>query len=185
MASLVDSLENALRARGKRGVAGLWLDEHQLVAAARKTREAGYANFEAVSPYPIHGIDDAMGIPRSFIPYITFTFGLLGLSFGVWFTWWTSAYDWPLIIGGKPMWSLPAFIPVIFECVILFAALSSVAAMFVINGLPKVDPPIIDPALTSHKFALFIPEDETSYNEDKIKELFKSLGADEVKTTEF
>lgn len=185
MASLIDSLENALRARGQRGVAGLWLDEHSLVEAARKTREAGFNDFEAISPYPIHGIDDAIGIPRSFIPYITFIFGLAGLAFGVWFTWWTSASDWPLNIGGKPMWSLPAFIPVIFECTILFAALSSVAAMFVINGLPKVDPPIIDPALTSHKFALFIPQTDGAYNEEKIKDLFKALGADEVKTTEF
>ena len=65
--------------------------------------------------------------------------------------------DWPLNVGGKPMWSLAAFIPVIFECTILFSALSSVGAMIVINGLPKVDPPTIDPDLTSHKFALWIP----------------------------
>lgn len=185
MANFIDKLEAKLSAKGKKGVAGLWLDEHSLVEAARKTKEAGFKNFEAISPYPLHGIDDAMDIPRSYIPYITFVFGLTGMSFGVWFTWWVSAVDWPLIIGGKPMWSLPAFIPVIFECTILFAALSSVGAMFAINGLPKINPPIIDPALTSHKFALFIAEDEKTFDSQKIQDLFRSLGADEVKATEF
>ena len=185
MTKLIERVENLLRAKGKKGMAGLWLEEHQFVEAARKTREAGFKDFEALSPYPLHGIDDAMEIPRSYIPYITFVAGLAGLSFGVWFTWWVSAHNWPLNIGGKPMWSLPAFIPVIFECTILFAALSSVGAMFAINGLPKVDPPIIDPDITSHKFALFIPFDEKSYDEQKIKDLFNSLGADEVKATEF
>jgi hypothetical protein len=178
-------IESAVRYKGKTGVAGIWLDEHSLVDAARKTREAGYKKFEAVSPYPLHGIDDAMEIPRSFIPWVTFVFGTLGCLFGLWFTWWASAVDWPINVGGKPMWSLAAFIPVIFECTILLGALSSVAAMFVLNGLPKIDPPIIDPDLTSHKFALFVPNDDVGYDATRVEQLFKSLGATEVKRTEF
>lgn len=185
MADIIGKLESLLRAKGKKGTAGIWLDEHKLVEAARKTREAGYKGFEAISPYPLHGIDDAMEIPRSFIPWVTFIFGLGGCTFGVWFTWWTSVVDYPILIGGKPMWSLAAFIPVIFECTILLAALSSVLAMIITNGLPKIDPPIIDPALTSHKFALFIPFDAKNYDAKKIEDLFKSLGATEVKATEF
>ena len=83
------------------------------------------------------------------------------------------------------MFSLAAFIPVIFECTILFAALSSVAAMFLVNGLPKVDPPTIDPDLTCSKFALFVPEDDHGYDSDRVEKLFRDLGADEVKRTEF
>jgi hypothetical protein len=105
--------------------------------------------------------------------------------FGIWLTWWTSVVDWPILIGGKPMWSFAAFIPVIFECTILLAALSSVAAMIYLNGLPKVDPPTIDPDLTSHKFALFVPHDDPSYDAKKVEELFRSLGASEVKASEF
>ena len=148
MVKFIESMTETCRFRGKQGVAGIWADEHELVKAAAKVREAGFQKFEAISPFPLHGIDDAMGIPRSFIPWVTFTFGLLGCSFGVWLTWWTSAVDWPLNIGGKPMWSLAAFIPVIFECTILFAALSSVAAMILVNGLPKINPPVLDPDLT-------------------------------------
>ncbi len=169
----------------KKGIAGLWLDEHEFVEAARRTREAGFKKFEAISPFPLHGIDEAMGIPRSFIPWITFVAGLAGCAFGLWFTWWASAVDWPIIVGGKPMWSLPAFIPVVFECTILFAALTSVGALFAICGLPKIDPPIIDPALTSHKFGLFVPEDDVSYNAQNIEKLFQELGAQEIKKTEF
>jgi hypothetical protein len=185
MADLISKLESAVRYQGEKGIAGIWLEEHAFVEAAKKTYEAGHKKLEAISPFPLHGIDDAIGIPRSFIPWITFIFGTLGLTFGLWFTWWTSAVDWPINVGGKPMWSLAAFIPVIFECCILFAALSSVGAMIVLNGLPKVDPPIIDPDLTSHKFALFIPESASGYDAAKLEQLFKSLGAAEVKRTEF
>ncbi|MGE0764023.1 MAG: DUF3341 domain-containing protein [Bdellovibrionales bacterium] len=183
--ALIDTLIDCVKAKGTPGVAGIWLDEHKLVEAAAKTRAAGFKKFEAISPFPLHGIDDAMGIPRSFIPWITFIFGLAGFTFGVWFTWWSSAVDWPVRVGGKPMWSIPAFVPIMFECTILFGALSSVGAMILLNGLPKVDPPIIDPDLSSHKFALFIPQTAPGFDAAKIEQLFKSLGASEVKRTEF
>lgn len=179
------SLANFIRPETKKGVAGIWLDEHDLVKAASSAKKLGFKKFEAISPFPLHGIDEAMGIPRSYIPWVTFIFGLSGCLFGAWFTWWASAVDWPLNIGGKPYWSLPAFIPIIFECTILFAALSSVGALLWICGLPKVDPPVIDPALTSHKFALFVPEDDDGYDPAKIEQLFKDWGASEVKRTEF
>ena len=133
----------------------------------------------------MHEVDEAIGIKRSFIPWVTFIFGLTGCTFGIWFTWWTSAVDWPLNIGGKPMWSLPAFIPVIFECTILLAALSSVGALFFICGLPKVNPTIIDPDLTSHKFALFVPSNDTFYDEQRLGQIFKDNGAEDVRSAEF
>ena len=174
-----------LRPKSKQGIVGIWLDEHKLIAAAEKTREAGFKKIDAITPFPLHGIDDALGYEYSKIPWVTFVFGLTGCLFGIWFTWWTSAVDWPVVIGGKPMMSFPAFIPVIFELTILFAALSSVAALFVICGLPTVDPPIIDPDLSSHKFALFVPEDDHGYDSSKVEQLFKTLGADEVRKAEF
>ncbi len=185
MADLITRIESAVRAKGTPGIAGIWLEEHSFVEAARQTYKAGFTKLEAISPYPLHGIDDAIGIPRSFIPYIAFAAGTAGFLFGLWFTWWTSAVDWPINVGGKPMWSLAAFIPVIFECTILFAALSSVGAMIILNGLPKIDPPIIDADLTSHKFALFIPQGAQGYDHAKLESLFRSLGASDVRKTEF
>ena len=185
MLSLINQLESLVRFKGEQGVAGIWTDEHVLIEAAKKAKASGFDQIEAISPFPLHGIDEAIGIPRSFIPYVTFVFGLAGAGFGTWFTWWTSAVNYPLIIAGKPFWSIPAFIPIIFECTILFAALSSVGALFAIAGLPKVDPPVIDPDLTSHKFALFIPKSGKGYDADKIQALFKEWGAEQVKLTEF
>lgn len=182
---LIEKVIQLVRPKGKPGVAGIWLDEHELVQAARKVREAGFKKFEAISPFPIHGIDEAMGIPLSFIPWVTFIFGLVGFFFGLWFTWWTSLVNWPVIVGGKPFFSWPAFVPIIFECTILLGALSSVGALIYMCGLPKVDPPVIDPDLTSHKFALFIPQDDSGYDVAKVEALLKSLGASEVKRTEF
>ena len=182
---IIENIIQKVRPKGQRGLAGIWLDEHQLVEAARKVRESGIKNFEAISPFPLHGIDEAMGLPMSFIPWVTFILGLCGFAFGTWFTWWTSAVDWPVIIGGKPMWSLPAFIPIMFELTVLFAALSSVGTMIYVCGMPAVDPPIIDPDLTSHKFALFVPESAAGFNAAKLEQIFRDLGAVEVKKTEF
>ena len=182
---LLYSLYGLVKAKGKSGVAGIWSDEHKLIEAARQTREAGFTKFDAISPFPLHGIDEVMGIKMSWIPWVTFIMGLLGCLFGLWFTWWVSVEDWPLIIGGKPMWSLPAFIPVIFELTIFFAALSSVGVLIYICGMPKIDPPVIHPDLTSHKFALFIPEDDTGFDSEKVKKLLEDLGAEEICETEF
>lgn len=185
MANALVAILNVFKDKPKKVIAGIWLEEKDLVAAAKKARDAGYEKMEAILPYPSHHIDEALGIPRSFIPYITFAMGLTGCAFGTWFTWWVSAVDWSLNIGGKPFWSLPAFIPIIFECTILFAALSSVGALLFLSGLPAIDPPIIDPDLTSHKFALFVTEEDKKYDPAKIEAFFKELGADEVKQAEF
>jgi hypothetical protein len=169
----------------KSGMAAIFLTEEQVLKAAKKTREMGYRKFDAVSPYPIHGMEEACGIERSWIPYVTFIMAWVGGGSGLLFTWWTSAVNWPINVGGKPMFSLPAFIPIIFELTVLFAALASVAALFYACGIPKIDPPVIDKDLTSHKFAIFIPSDDSGYEEKKIEDMFRSLGAAEIKRTEF
>ena len=163
------------------GTVGIWLDDHELVVAARKVREAGYQKFDAITPFPVHGLEEAIGIKRSMIPWVTFFAGLLGLGSGLALTFWTSAVDWPLNIGGKPFFSGPAFTPIMFELTILFAALFSVGALFAMCGLPKLDPPVIDPDLTSHKFALFIPENDTNYDAARAEQMLKTLGAKEVR----
>jgi hypothetical protein len=163
------------------GVAGIWLDDHACVEAAAKVRAAGFKKFDAITPFPVHGMEEAVGIKRSWIPYVTFGAGTLGLTCGVALQYWTSAVSWPLNVGGKPFFSGPAFAPVMFELTVLFAALFSVGALFAACRLPKVDPPVIDPDLTSHKFAIFIPENDVGYNAERCEQLLKSLGAVETK----
>lgn len=182
---IFEKLIQIARPKSRRGVAGIWLDEHKLVEAARSVRAAGFRKFDAISPFPLHGIDEAIGLKLSYVPWITLIFGLGGLAFGTWFTWWTSAVDFPIVIGGKPLFALPAFIPIMFELTILFGALSSVGALLWICGLPQIDPPVIDADLSSHKFALFVPDNDHGYEAAKVEQLFRSLGAVDVKKAEY
>ena len=163
------------------GIAGIFLDEHKVVKAAQKVREAGFVKFDAITPYPVHGMEEACGIKRSTIPYVAFGMGAMGLLSALALVYFTAVVDWGVNIGGKPLFSLPAFVPIIFELTVLFAALSSVAALFVFCGMPKVDPPVIDKDLTCHKFAIFIPENDVGFGSDRVEKLLKDLGADEVK----
>jgi hypothetical protein len=163
------------------GLVGIWSDEHAVLKAAKAARAAGFTKFDAISPFPIHGMDDAMGLKRSWLPWVTFFAGTFGCLFALWMQWYIAVYDWPLNIGGKPYFSLPAFIPVIFELTILIGGLVTVAALFVTVGLPKVNPPVIDPRLTDDRFALYVPENDTGYNVDKIDRLFREHGAEEIR----
>ncbi|MES2803373.1 MAG: DUF3341 domain-containing protein [Bdellovibrionota bacterium] len=163
------------------GIAGIFLDEATTVSAAYKVREAGFKKFDALSPYPIHAMEAACGIKRSPIPYVTFVAGCVGLLAGLSLTYYTSAVDWAINVGGKPMFSLPAFVPILFELTVLFAALSSVGAFFYLCGIPRIDPPIIDKDITCHKFAIFIPENDVGYSADRAEKLLKDLGAVEIK----
>lgn len=163
------------------GIAGIFTEEHQVLAAARKVNELGFSKFEAISPYPIHGMEEACGIKRSWLPYVTFVAGTMGLTLGLLLTWYTSAVNWAVNVGGKPMFSLPAFVPILFELTVLFAALASVGALFYACNMPKVDPPVIDPDLSSHKFAVYVPSNDNGYDEAKLEKIFRENGASEVK----
>jgi hypothetical protein len=182
---MVDKINNLLRSRTTRGVVGFFDDDHKCVQAAHKMRQAGYTQFDAITPFPVHGMEEAVGIKRSPIPYVTFVFALLGAGLGLFYQYWTSAENWPINVGGMPFFSLPAFIPITFETTILLGALSSVAAMFALNKLPMVDPPVLDPDLTSHKFALWVPETEKNFDALKVEQFLRELGAQDVRQSEF
>ena len=168
-------------AKSQSGIAAIFEHEHQVLDAAKKSRDLGMTKFDAISPYPIHGMEEACGIKRSSIPYITFGAGVAGLLVALFITWWTSAVDWPINVGGKPFFSLPAFIPIMFELTVLFAALCSVASLFYLCGIPRLAPPTIDPDLTSHKFAIFVPDSESGYDVQKLESFYRELGATQVK----
>ena len=157
-------------------VAGLFDDESSFLEAAKNLK--GVSNLQAVTPYPVHGLDEILKIKSSWIPWVAFIFGLMGLAGGLALTWFTSVVSWPLIIGGKPFFSLPAFIPVIFECTILFSALASVAALFYACDLPRLNPPLLNTDLTSHKFALYAPVEGN--NKETVLSKLKEVGAKNI-----
>ena len=176
-------IKNLSRYKAKSGVAGLWEDETDFLKAVSKVYEEGKIKPITITPYPVHGLEEASKTPRSWIPWVTLVCGISGCLFGLWFTWWTSAVNWPIIVGGKPYWSLAAFIPIIFELTILFSAFGSIGALMYACGIPHIKPPVIDKDLTCHKFAMFVADSECP--KDKAKTIFETLKAPEIKETEF
>lgn len=171
------------RYKAKPGVAALWEEEEAFLKAVKLLYEKGQIKPLAISPYPVHGLEETTQTPRSWIPWVALVCGVSGCLFGLWFTWWASAVNWPIIVGGKPLWSLPAFVPVIFELTILFSAFGSIGALMYACGLPHIEPPVIDKDLSCHKFALFVPEQDCS--KEKAKALFEEVKAPEIKEAEF
>lgn len=182
------------KAKEMAGVIGYFDAPGKLLEATRKVREAKWGKIDAFTPYPVHGLEHAQGLRRSFLPWVTFGAGLTGLICGATLQYWTSAVNWPIIVGGKPMNSWPAFVPVAYEATILFAGLATVAAMLIANGLPNIRRRAFDPALTRDRFALLIeaPTEAQAkrleklgyrkFSESDAAQALKSVGASGVET---
>jgi hypothetical protein len=111
--------------------------------AAEQVRDAGYKFWDVISPFPIHGMDRAMGIRRSKVPRASFLGGLVGLTTGMTLIWWSGAYNFPLIVGGKPYFSPMFAFPISYELTILFTAFATIIGMFLFNKLPMHYHPVL------------------------------------------
>lgn len=156
----------------------------ELVDAARAVRDAGYRKTDAFSPFPLHEIDEALGVKRSVLPYLIFTGGLTGLLAGIGLQYYVHVFDWPIIVGGRPHFSLPAFIPPAYELTILFAAFTAVFGMLFLNGLPSPYHPVFNvprfALATREKFFLIIESDDPKYDYEETRAFMGTLGAQEV-----
>jgi hypothetical protein len=110
---------------------------HDLIAAVRAARRAGYSAIDAYTPFPVEGLDDALGMKPTRLPKVVFAAGLVGLIAAYLMQLWMTAIDYPLNVGGRPNHSWPSFMPVMFEVTILFAVLFAVVGMLAANGLPQ------------------------------------------------
>ncbi len=156
----------------------------QLVDAARAVRDAGYTKTDAFSPFPLHEIDEALGIKRSILPYLIFAGGITGLLSGLGLQYYVHVFDWPIIVGGRPAFSLPSFVPPMFELTILFAAFTAVFGMLFLNGLPSPYHPVFNvprfALATREKFFLIIESADPKYDYAETRSLMESLDAQEV-----
>jgi hypothetical protein len=157
-----------------RGVLALYEDPDTLLSAAALTQEHGFRNVDAFTPYPVHGLSEALGIRKSWVPYVTLIMGLTGAVLGLAFQIWTSAVDWPINVGGKPYVSLPAFIPITFETGVLIGGTMTLAALLIACGLPDYRTPILDRDLTNDRFGLFVPAADPGWSEDRVIQVLKS-----------
>lgn len=156
----------------------------EVVDAARRVRDAGYTKTDAFSPFPLHEIDEALGIKRSILPYLIFTGGIIGLLSGLGLTYFIHVVEWPIIVGGRPAFSLPAFIPPMFELTILFSAFVAVFGMLFLNGLPSPYHPVFNvprfALATREKFFLIIESIDPQYDYDATRSFMEGLGGQEV-----
>ena len=161
-------------------VLALFLDPHTLLNAIRAIREKGYRGLDAFTPYPVHGMDKALGLKISWMPRVTKTAFFVGAGLGFTFEAWTMARAWLLNIGGKPYVSVPAYMPVTFESGILIAGISTFIAVLIACGLrPAPNFVNLDARLTNDRFGLYVPV--RPYEAGNVQEMLRSLGAEEVR----
>src|SRR5262245_32502182 len=156
----------------------------ELVNAARRSREAGYTKTDGFSPFPIHEMDEALGVKRSLLSYLIFGGGLIGATLGLGMQIYLLAVEYPINVGGRPYISLPSFVPITFECTVLLAALCAVFGMLFLNGLPTPYHPVFNVprfALASHdKFFLVIEAGDPKFDYAETSEFMENLHPQEV-----
>jgi len=160
----------------------------ELLAATQRAREAGYRQMDAYTPFPIEGLAEALGFHRTRLPLIVLLGGIVGGVGGYLMQYWIAAIDYPLNIGGRPLHSWPAFIPVTFELTILGAALAAVLGMLVLNGLPMPYHPLFHvprfALVTRNCFFLCIEARDPQFDRDETRRFLTSVKAREVSDVE-
>jgi hypothetical protein len=163
------------------GLVAEFTDDRDLVKAGRAAREFGYTKLDAYTPFPVHGIDDALGIPRSKLGWIVTVAAAAGCASAVLLIWWTGAIDYPLSVGGKPLFAFEPSVPIMFELTILFSAFATVIGIFALNKLPQYYHPIFNfscyEKATDDRFLLAIEADDPLFDPDESAQLMQSLGA--------
>jgi len=161
-------------------------DPTSLVAAARQAHTEGYRCMDAYSPFPIEELHDALGKHHTKLPLIVLIGGLCGCLGGYALQYWASAWAYPINVGGKPLHSWPAFIPITFECTILVAALSAVLGMLALNGLPQPYHPVFNVArfalASRNRFFLCIEAVDPKFDVEGTRRFLETLNPREVAT---
>lgn len=161
-------------------VVGYYFSTGAILEATRKTKQRGFEKFDTFTPFPVHGMEDAMGMKRTTLPYISFAAGVAGLSAAIGLQVWTHAFSWPLNIGGKPLLAIPAYVPIFFELTVLLCGVTTAVVMFThYLKLPCLSKPIFHPDITNDRFALAI-EVSSADEVEPVKKFLKEIQASEV-----
>jgi hypothetical protein len=160
----------------------------QVLEAAERTREAGYTRWDAHTPFPVHHLPGAMGLRETRLPWAVLVCGLVGAFAGLAMQVWMNAIDYPLNISGKPLFSIPANIPIAFETTILLSALGAFVGMLVANGLPQLFHPALKSErfrrVTQDRFFIVIERRDPLFDVDKTHDFLASLSGGEVERLE-
>jgi ActD protein len=165
----------------RRLVLGIFENESGLLGATRESSEQGLKIVDAYTPYAVHGLDRAMGLRPSRLPWVCFAAAMTGAALKLWFEFWASMVDWPIDIGGKPWNSLPAFVPVTFEVMVLSAGLATVFVFLVIARLrPAKRPALPCRGITDNRFVLVLEETDARFDFARVRRMLERHDAIEV-----
>lgn len=149
-----------------------------LLRASKKVRDAGFSRWDTYSPFPVHGIDKAMGIRMTVLPWIVLFGALSGLTLAILLQWWTNAHDYKWLISGKPLWSIPANVPIMFELTVLFGGITTFITMLALNNLPFMSHPLDQvrrfARSTDDRFFLLIEAADPQFDEADTRALLDS-----------
>ena len=167
------------------GLTALFDTPDRIIDAVKKISSDGYKKFDVHTPYPLHGMDGAMKLKPSKLGYITLVFGLSGALFALLFMFWAMSIDYPMVIGGKPFFALPAFIPITFELTVLLATLSTVIGMLTFFfSFPSNNHPLIGSdymrSVSADKFGISIEAEDEKFDDIQIRALFSKLGTIQI-----
>jgi hypothetical protein len=170
----------------KRYLLGVFDDERVLLKAVKGVRASGARIHDVYTPFPVHGLDDAMGLRHTRLHTAGFLFGATGVLLMFLYITWINTVNYPIIVGGKPYFALPAYVPVLFEVTVLCASVGMVIVYFVRNGLTPIrQEPVLDPRITDDKFVMAFDANKLTDDEmGKLKGLLEQEGAIEVNEKE-
>ena len=163
------------------GLLAEFSDPGALLHAAEEVREKGYRHFDTYSPFPIHGMDEAMGLGNSKVGYFSFIGGVTGFATAYLLQWWTGAVDYPLNISGKPFFAVEPSVPIMFELTVLFAAFGAVAGMLALNGLPRPYNPLFYSdrfeGTSDDRFFLHVAASDDQFDTEDTATMLRHAGA--------
>jgi len=170
------------------GVMAEFKDPADCYHAAEKVRDAGFADWDVYSPFPIHGIDEAMGIKETKLPLLVGAVGLSGAAIGFGFQYWVATWGYSTVVQGKPYGAWQAFVPVTFEIAVLFTAFSTFVGMMIFNGLPRWHHPLLCKErflkVSDDRFIIAIEATDPKFDPPQVRALFQSAGATAVELVE-
>ena len=159
-----------------------------LMHACEQVRDAGYQKWDAHTPFPVHGLDKAMGLKRSKVPLLAFAGAMVGAAAGMGLQWWTSTIDYPLVIAGKPLFSWQAYVPVTFELAVWFGALGAIGGMLHFNKLPRLYHFLFRSKrferVTDDAFFISIEAADPSFDAEGTRQFLAEIGARHIEAVE-
>lgn len=160
----------------------------EIYHACEKVRDAGFARWDAHTPFPVHGLDDAMGLSASRLPWVTLCIGLSGTVTGITLQWWVHSVAYPLVISAKPYFAWPTYVPVIFELSVLFSAFATIFSIMGFCRLPRWNHPLFNSArflkASDDRFFISIEAGDPKFDAGGTAEFLRGIGAKHVELVE-